>query len=107
MILVLSKTDNQISESIFIEPYDEYLAKWVGGRMLAEEVEKISEIKNVNELDSFDSVMSSFFNRNRKNSDFTLYFDFYQFVAGLDSSLVARRSFYRRDYIDVGRVVGA
>ena len=79
MILVLSKTDNQISESIFIEPYDEYLAKWVGGRMLAEEVEKISEIKNVSELDSFDSVMSSFFNRNRKNSDFTLYFDFYRY----------------------------
>ena len=79
MILVLSKTDNQVNESIYIEPYDEYLAKWVGGRMLAEEVEKISEIKNVSELDSFDSVMSSVFNRNRKNSDFTLYFDFYRY----------------------------
>ena len=79
MVLVLSKTDGQISESIFIEPYDEYLAKWVGGRMLKQDVTRISEIQSVYELDSFDSTMSSMFIRNRKNSDFILYFDFYRY----------------------------
>lgn len=79
MILVLSRINNQISESIYIEPYDEYLAKWVGGRILPEEVEKISEIKNVNEINSFDSVMSSVFVRNRSMEDFTIYFDFYRY----------------------------
>ena len=79
MILVLSKNNNQIDESIFIEPYDEYLAKWVGGKMLAKDVEKISEIKNVQDINNFNSVISSTLNRNRKNDDFVIYFDFYHF----------------------------
>ena len=45
MVLVLEKDHNDmIRESIYIEPYDEVLAKWVGGRMKEEEVTAVSGI---------------------------------------------------------------
>ena len=43
MILVLKKSyTGQYSEALYIEPYDEVLAKWVGGRMKADEATEIS-----------------------------------------------------------------
>ena len=46
MILVLRKGySGDVSETLYIEPYDEVLAKWVGPRMRAAEATAISGVK--------------------------------------------------------------
>lgn len=53
-IVLLSKTNGVDNETIFINPYDEFKAKWVGAPLSKEEVTNISGIENVRYLDSFD-----------------------------------------------------
>ena len=43
MVLALSKFNGVRSSRMFILPYDEFWAKWVGGRMREEEVKKTKE----------------------------------------------------------------
>lgn len=47
MILALYKSTEVTLEMLFIEPYDEALAKWVGGRILPEEACEISGIEDI------------------------------------------------------------
>ena len=56
-IVVLSKINGHDSEMIFINPYDEFKAKWTGAPLSKDEVVKISGIKNVRYLDTFNSVI--------------------------------------------------
>lgn len=66
MILVLSKSyDGQYSEALYIEPYDELLAKWVGGRMRGPEATEISGIQQTNDLGDFDGHLNSRIERSR------------------------------------------
>ena len=54
MILVLRKTwSGEVVESLYIEPHDEVLAKWVGGRMRAAEATEISGIRNIRNVEDF------------------------------------------------------
>ena len=51
MILVLRKNyKGDFSEALYIEPYDEVLAKWVGGRMKKDEATAISAIYHTEEF---------------------------------------------------------
>lgn len=61
-IVVLTKTNDSLSEIIFINPYDEYKAKWVGAPKSKEEVSEISGIENVRYLDSFNQYLNSALN---------------------------------------------
>lgn len=65
-IVVLSKINNATSEMMFINPYDEYKAKWVGAPKSKEEVSEISGIENIRYLDTFDQYLNSMLN-NVKN----------------------------------------
>lgn len=56
-IVLLTKINGRISEIIFINPYDEFKAKWVGAPFSKEEVERISGIKCIKYLESFDSTL--------------------------------------------------
>lgn len=56
MVLALLKCNNKVSETLFIEPYDEMMAKWVGGRMLPDEAADISDICNI---ETTDEMMNS------------------------------------------------
>ena len=48
MILVMRKIYmGEYSETLFIEPYDEVLAKWVGGRMRGAEATAISGVEAI------------------------------------------------------------
>ncbi len=49
-VVVLSKINGKISEKIYINPYDEYKAKWVGAPLSKEEVIKRSGIEDVSYL---------------------------------------------------------
>lgn len=79
MVLVLTSIDGVYRESIYILPYDENMAKWVGGRMLPEEVEKISGIRNVNDVAMLDEDIAPLMNSMRRDPEFRLYFDFWHY----------------------------
>ena len=77
MVLVLTNRNNVLEENLFILPFDEKEAKWVGGRMSHEEASAISEIKTVNDYSSLDDTLEFIYERNR-GSEFTFYFDLWK-----------------------------
>lgn len=80
MVLVLQKDHNDmIRESIYIEPYDEALAKWVGGRMRAEEVTEISGIWDVNDLQDLPGFVGSFLENYRGMGRSRIYLDLWRY----------------------------
>jgi len=59
MTLMLKKSaDGEMDETLFIEPYSEFLAKWVGGRMKAEEATEVSGIKTIRYVEDFPSALN-------------------------------------------------
>ncbi len=56
-IVMLVKTKNKHSETIFINPYDEFKAKWVGAPLSKEEITQISGINDVKYLDTFENTL--------------------------------------------------
>lgn len=74
MALVLINKGGVLTERLFILPFDETQARWVGGRMLPKEASEISEIKDIKEYseleDSLNSILSYY-----RGLDFKLYLD--------------------------------
>ena len=58
-ILILTKIEDKCSSIIYINPYDEFKAKWVGAPLSAEEIKNITGINDVRYLDSFESNVKS------------------------------------------------
>jgi len=79
MVLVLTKFGSVTTEKLFILPFDELQAKWVGGRMRAEECTDISEIKTVCDRAELDSEVATIINRSRSVDDFKMYFDMWHY----------------------------
>lgn len=86
IVLLLSNIDGTIKETLFIPPYDEVLAKWIGGRLLPEQVTEISEIKDVRDISSFDETIASLLENNRKDTTFKMYFDMWHYNMDQESS---------------------
>ncbi|PGT20020.1 aminopeptidase P family protein [Bacillus cereus] len=59
VIFMLKKFENSVEETLFIEKSDPVMEKWVGKTVSSEEAEKISGIKKVVYLDSFEKTMSN------------------------------------------------
>lgn len=77
MILVMIKDGEHEDTMIFIEEYDEMLAKWVGGRMLPQQVREISGIQKVMLIQNFDEELLSSLSRLHFNqTQWDLYADF-------------------------------
>ena len=80
MILVVRKTiSGDIVESLFIEPYDEVLAKWVGPRMRAAEATDISGIKDIRDIGDFDSSLNGIISMNRGLGKLSVYLDLWRY----------------------------
>ncbi len=80
MILVVRKTySGDIVESLYIEPYDEVLAKWVGPRMKAAEATEISGIKSVRDIGDFDSDLNGIVSMNRGLGKLNVYLDLWRY----------------------------
>ncbi|MDD6466732.1 MAG: Xaa-Pro aminopeptidase [Erysipelotrichaceae bacterium] len=60
MYLLLFKYPNMTQEVLLIERYDEWLAKWVGARMLPEEARAISKVEDVAYIEDLDDRVGSF-----------------------------------------------
>ena len=79
MILMLRKApDGTTSEALYIEPYDEVLAKWVGGRMKADEATEISGIRAVRNVEDFNGDLNSGINVSRGMGKLTVWLDLWR-----------------------------
>ncbi|MDO4197561.1 MAG: Xaa-Pro peptidase family protein [Erysipelotrichaceae bacterium] len=79
MALLMYSIDGSYYEVLFTLPYDELMAKWVGGRILPQKATEISEIKDVRNYDELDSHVSSLMNRMRRDNTFKFYFDMWHY----------------------------
>lgn len=84
--VVITKRDGVVNTQIFIAPYDELKAKWVGRTLYPEEVKEKSGIQNVRYLDTFDSYFHGLM-----GSISTLYMDFRRH--GLQATLTEDETF--------------
>lgn len=76
MILLLGNYQGQDFTYLFIEPYDEVMAKWVGGRMLPKQVQEISGITNIYEINDLWDIIGNLLNRNFSDKEkLNVYFD--------------------------------
>lgn len=79
-IVLLMKANNKCHPVMFINPYDEFKAKWVGAPKSKDEVSSISGIKDIRYLDDFDNYLINNLSQCNK-----LYLDIED--KGLDESL--------------------
>ena len=80
MILLLRKSyTGEYSETLYIEPYDEVLAKWVGGRMRGAEATEISGIETIRDVNDFYSNLNSIIESNRGLGKMTVYLDLWRY----------------------------
>ncbi len=86
MTLLLYKTGGVKRETLFILPYDEDLARWVGGRMSKEEAMSQSQITDVCDVADLDDTVSSLYNRSRHAGDLELYLDLWNYRMDQENS---------------------
>ncbi len=80
MILVLRKNyKGDYSETLYIEPYDEVLAKWVGGRMRKPEATEISGIEDVCNVEEFSGHLNGIIESNRGLGKLHVYLDLWRY----------------------------
>lgn len=81
MILLMRKNYlGEYSETLFIEPYDEVLAKWVGGRMREAEATEISGITSVRNIGDFDDDLNSLVEYTRGLGKLRVYLDLWRYT---------------------------
>ena len=102
MALVISIIDGNISERLFILPYDELLAKWVGGRISKEEAKEISGVETILDYSELDNYLVNLLNRQRHNQSYSLYFDLWHYSADQEASpAINMANKYRNNYPSV------
>ena len=57
-IVMLIKNNNRTNEIIYINPYDDFKAKWVGAPLSKDKIKEISGIEDIRYLDSFDEYLN-------------------------------------------------
>lgn len=83
MILVMKKNyDGTVSEELYMEPYDEVLAKWVGARMRAGEATEISGIEAISYIEDFHAKMGRWFDGSRGIGKIHVYMDMWRYKDG-------------------------
>lgn len=95
MVLVLANLNGGLEEKIFIHPYDEEEARWVGGRMREDEVTKISEINDVLDINLLDETLDYYLNRSRA-FDYTFYLDLFKKEIGNSLSQIFVKKFLEK-----------
>ena len=80
MILLMRKNYlGEYSETLFIEPYDEVLAKWVGGRMRGAEATAISGVETIADVGEFADRLNSIVEYSRGLGKLTFYLDLWRY----------------------------
>lgn len=80
MILLLRKNYlGEYAETLFIEPYDEVLAKWVGGRMRSAEATDISGVESIADVGEFPDRLNSMVEYSRGLGKLTVWLDLWRY----------------------------
>lgn len=104
MVLLMYRLDDVVRQALFIQPYDEELARWVGGRMSQEEAHAISGIEDVVDLSDLEDSLASLFNRARRDSNFKVYLDLWHYTfdqADTPASTLAKKLKDRYPYFEI------
>ncbi len=59
LALLLVKVGEVVREILFIQPYDEVSAKWVGGRIKADEARQLSSIDDIRDVSELEDTVAS------------------------------------------------
>ena len=79
MVLALFKgADDSYQEALYLPPYDEFLAKWVGGRMREDEAASISGIEEVSDIADLSDNLASVIDRFRGMGKFHVWLDLWR-----------------------------
>jgi len=97
MVLLLSKINGVTSTMLFILPFDETMARWVGGRMSKKDASLISQIENVKDYEELEDAITRILNRQRALDNFVFYFDFWHYTMSQDLAPGAK---YAKDLRD-------
>lgn len=82
MILVMRKSyTGQLSQTLYIQPYDEVLAKWVGPRMKADEATAISGIESVRDLGDWEDDLNGILESSRGLGNYEVFLDLWRYRA--------------------------
>ena len=80
MILVMRRNYlGEYSETLFIEPYDEVLAKWVGGRMRPAEATELSGIADIADVGAFADRLNGMVEYSRGLGKLTFFLDLWRY----------------------------
>ena len=90
MAILLLKSNGENKEYLFVLPYDEKLARWVGGRMSKEEASNVAGVENVLDYNQLDSMVSSLLNIMRRDNLFKFYFDLWHYNSNQTPSVAVR-----------------
>ena len=75
MALVIDKCGEKLEETLFIEPIDPAVERWVGKKMTKEEAKEVSGVENIAMIDSLTSALDRIMNRKLPKK---MYFDTYR-----------------------------
>lgn len=75
MALIIDKCGEKLEETLFIEPIDPSVERWVGKKMTKEEAKEISGVENVTVIDNLTSTLDRIMNRKFPKK---VYFDTYR-----------------------------
>lgn len=75
MVLLIDKCGEKIEETLFIEPIDPSVERWVGKKMTKQEVTEVSGVENVSMIDTLEAALDRVMNRKLPNK---VYFDTYR-----------------------------
>ena len=80
MVLVLKKNvRGEFSEALYIEPYDEVMAKWVGGRMRKEEAAQISGAERICQVEELAGHINGYITASRGLDKVRVYLDLWRY----------------------------
>ena len=80
MILVLKKLrEGTVTEELYIEPFDEVMAKWVGARMRENEAREISGIERICYLEAFEENFNGTIESSRSSKKMTVALDLWKY----------------------------
>jgi len=92
MALVIEKCGEKLEETLFIEPIDPAVERWVGKKMTKEEAKEVSGVENIAMIDSLTATLDRIMNRKLPKK---VYFDTYRHQMGdlPDFNLAKAREF--------------
>lgn len=86
LILKITKVNGSVNENLYIQTFDELMAKWVGPTIRKQKAQEISGIKQVSEVVNFNKDFGFFYsNIIRTMEDFTICLDLYRYNFNDDS----------------------